>query len=139
MKKLLSTLVALVFLLPASLSAQTASDGNDLFKPIARYLGSGDTAHLSAWLAPTLDISVVSSLNITSRAHAIRVLDDFFASHTPAGLQITHTASQPNLKYAVGTLSAGGEKFSVTLFAVYTEKEGFKIQQIKIDRSTGIF
>ena len=139
MKKVLSILAALVLLLPAGLSAQPAGDGNDLFKPIARYFGSGDTDHLSAWMAPTVEISVVSSLNITSRAHAIRVLDDFFASHTPAGLQITHTASQPNLKYAVGTLSAGGEKFSVTLFAVYTEKDGFKIQQIKIDRSTGIF
>ncbi len=90
-------------------------------------------------MASTVDISVVSSLNITSRSHAIRILDDFFESHTPAGLQITHTASQPNLKYAVGTLSAGGEKFIVTLFAVFTEKDGFKIQQIKIDRSTGIF
>ena len=139
MKKFLSVLAALLFLLPAGLSAQTAGDGNDLFKPIARYLGNGDTANLSAWMAPYVDISVVSSLNITSRAHAVRILDDFFASHKPGGLQITHTASQPNLKYAVGTLSAGGEKFSVTLFAAYTEKDGFKIQQIKIDRSTGIF
>ncbi|MDT3366714.1 MAG: DUF4783 domain-containing protein [Bacteroidota bacterium] len=139
MKKVLSVLTAILLLAPLSLSAQLSGDGNDLFKPIARYLGSGDTAHLSAWMASTVDISVVSSLNITSRSHAIRILDDFFESHTPAGLQITHTASQPNLKYAVGTLSAGGEKFIVTLFAVFTEKDGFKIQQIKIDRSTGIF
>ena len=139
MKKLLSVLAALVLLLPAGLSAQNTGDGNDLFRPIARYLGSGDTARLSAWMAPYVDISVVSSLNITSRDHAIRILDDFFGSHTPGGLQITHIASQPNLKYAVGTLSAGGEKYSVTLFAVYTEKDGFKIQQIKIDRSTSIF
>ena len=138
MKRFLSLLAAMLLLLPAGLSAQSSVDGNALFKPIARYLGSGDTGRLSMWMAPYVDISVGSSLNITSRAHAVR-LDDFFASHTPAGLQITHTASQPNLKYAVGTLSAGGEKFSVTLFVVYTEKDGFKIQQIKIDRSTSIF
>ena len=76
MKKFLSVLAALILLLPASLSAQTAGDGNDIFKPIARYLGNGDTAHLSAWMAPTVDISVVSSLNIASRAHAIRILDE---------------------------------------------------------------
>lgn len=139
MKRFLSLLAAMLLLLPAGLSAQTSVDGNALFKPIARYLGSGDTERLSMWMAPYVDISVGSSLSITSRAHAVRILDDFFASHTPAGLQITHTASQPNLKYAVGTLSAGGEKFSVTLFVVYTEKDGFKIQQIKIDRSTSIF
>lgn len=139
MKRVLPVLAALLLLLPAGLSAQTGGDGNDLFKPIARYLGSGDTARLSAWMAPYVDISVVSTLNITSRDHAVRILDDFFSSHSPSGLQITHTAAQPNLKYAVGTLSAGGEKYSVQLFAVYTEKDGFKIQQIKINRSTGIF
>lgn len=139
MKKLLTVLSMFLLLATGSLSAQTGGDGNDLFKPIARYLGSGDTQRLSAWMASNVEISVISSLNITSRSHAVRILDDFFTSHTPAGLQITHIATQPNLKYAVGTLSAGGEKFSVTLFAVYTEKEGFKIQQIKIDRSTSIF
>lgn len=139
MKKLLTVLSMILLFATGSLSAQTGGDGNDLFRPIARYLGSGDTQRLSAWMAPQVEISVISSLNNTSRTHAIRILDDFFASHTPAGLQFTHIATQPNLKYAVGTLSAGGEKFSVTLFAVYTEKEGFKIQQIKIDRSTSIF
>lgn len=140
MKKILISLVSLLVLCGWSASAQTPdSGGNDLFKPIARYLGKGDTGHLSAWMAPDLEISVLSTFNITSRDHAIRILDDFFSGHTPAGLTITHIAAQPNLKYAVGTLSAGGEKFAVTLFAAYAEDGGFQIRQIKIERSNSIY
>jgi len=114
-------------------------DEDPLFKPIARYLGSGDTESLSAWLASGVEISLISNFTSTSKSHARSILDDFFRTHTPQSFQVTHVASQPNLKYAVGVLSAGGEKFDVTLFAAYADGEGFKIQQIKIDRSSAVF
>ena len=114
-------------------------DEDALFKPIARYLGSGDTESLSAWLASSVEITLISSVTSTSKSHARSILDDFFRTHTPQSFQVTHVASQPNLKYAVGILSAGGEKFDVTLFAAYEENEGFKLRQIKIDRSSTVF
>ena len=115
-----------------------ALSGDDLFKPIAKYLGSGDTARFGAWLAPSVEVSLLSHITNTSKAHAVRILDDFFRHYKPQSFRITHVASQTNLKYAMGVLSAGGENFEVTLFAVYTG-QNFQIQQIKIDRSTSIF
>ena len=37
------------------------------------------------------------------------------------------------MKYALGTLNAGGELFVVTIFVGYTDSE-YKIQHIKIER-----
>jgi hypothetical protein len=37
------------------------------------------------------------------------------------------------MKYALGTLTAGGERFIVTIFVNY-DGESYKIQQLKIDR-----
>lgn len=126
-------------LMISNTSSAASADEDALFKPIARYLGSGDTESLSAWLAPSVEITLLSSVTSTSKSHARNILDDFFRTHTPQSFQVTHVAAQPNLKYAVGILSAGGEKFDVTLFAAYSEGEGFRIRQIKIDRSTSVF
>ena len=111
---------------------------DDLFKPIAKYFGVGDTDRFSAWMAPNVEVSIFSHLTNTSKAHAVRILDNFFRDYKPQSFRITHVASQVNLKYAFGILSAGGENFEVTLFAAYTG-ESFQIQQIIIDRSTSIF
>lgn len=121
----------------ASSPAPAPSPG-ELFKPIAKYFGEGDTDHFSAWLAPNVEVSIFSHITNTSKSHAVRILDDFFRSYKPQSFRISHVASQVNLKYAVGILSAGGENFEVTLFAVYNG-ESFQIQQIIIDRSTSIF
>jgi hypothetical protein len=37
------------------------------------------------------------------------------------------------MKYALGTLNAGGEMFLVTIFVNFKDN-GYKIQQIKIER-----
>ena len=121
-----------------SVTAPSSIPGDDLFKPISKYLGEGNTSSFSAWMAPNVEISILSNITNTSKAHAVRILDNFFRSYKPQSFRISHVASQTNLKYAFGILSAGGENFEVTLFAVYSTG-GFQIQQIIIDRSTSIF
>lgn len=122
----------------AGATSAVAPSPGDLFKPIAKYFGAGDTASFSAWMAPNVEVSIFSHITNTSKTHAVRILDDFFHSYKPQSFRISHVASQTNLKSAFGILSAGGENFEVTLFAVYTG-DGFQIQQIIIDRSTSIF
>ena len=46
---------------------------------------------------------------------------------------ISHKAGRANMKYALGTLNAGGEMFLVTIFVNFKDN-GYKIQQIKIER-----
>ena len=125
------TIAAAFFL---SVTGATAkSDGNDVFTPISKYIAQGNVEALSAWFADNLEISVISKANNSSRNQAKQVMKRFFDTYTPRSFQINHTAGRINMKYALGTLNAGGEKFHVTIFV--SRKDGpYRIQQLKIDR-----
>ena len=124
------TIAAAFFL---SVTGATAkSDGNDVFTPISKYIAQGNVEALSAWFADNLEISVISKANNSSRNQAKQVMKRFFDTYTPRSFQINHTAGRINMKYALGTLNAGGEKFHVTIFV--SRKDGpYRIQQLKID------
>ena len=87
------------------LAVEARAEGDDVFVPVAKYISRGDA-----------------------------ILKNFFNSYSPRSFAITHTATQGNLKYALGRLSAGGEVFEVTIFMSFSET-GYKIQQLKIDRT----
>ncbi len=127
-----SVIAALLLLTAAGAAAQT-SNGNDVFNPIAKYIAQGNAEALSAWFADNLEISVISKGDNSSRNQAKQVVKRFFDSYTPRSFTIDHTAGRVNMKYALGTLNAGGEKFHVTIFV--SRKDGpYRIQQLKIDR-----
>ena len=65
-------------------------------------------------------------------AQARQILRTFFESNSPRSFDISHTAGKDNMKYALGTLKAGGESYSVTIFVSHKGKF-FKIQQLKIE------
>lgn len=113
------------------MSAQDA--GYDVFNPIAKYLGLGDADRLSAWFSDNLEVTIFSSSNDSSRNQARQIMKSFFRSYTPRSFEITHRAGRPNMKYALGTLNAGGEMFMVTIFVNYNEAD-YRIQQLKIER-----
>ena len=111
-------------------SAQTAGD---VFYPIAKYIERGDAESLSAWFSDNLEVSIFSKTNDASRSQAKQIMKSFFKSYTPRSFRISHKAGRPNMKYALGVLSAGGEMFQVTIF-VGLKNEEYRIQQIKIER-----
>lgn len=124
--------IAAAFFLSVT-GAAAKSDGNDVFTPISKYIAQGNVEALSAWFADNLEISVISKANNSSRNQAKQVMKRFFDTYTPRSFQINHTAGRINMKYALGTLNAGGEKFHVTIFV--SRKDGpYRIQQLKIDR-----
>ena len=133
MNRILSILIAsaAVFASASSLSAQDS--GYDVFNPISKYLASGDAERLSAWFSDNLEVSIFSTSNDSSRNQARQILKSFFKSYTPRSFVINHKAGRPNMKYALGTLNAGGEMFTVTIFVNFTDTE-FRIQQLKIER-----
>ncbi len=127
-----NTAFALVALLScAGLSAQ--DKGYDVFNPIAKYIASGDADKLSAWFADNLEVTIFSVSNDSSRNQARQIIRSFFKSYTPRSFEISHKAGRSNMKYALGTLNAGGEMFLVTIFVSLME-DTYKIQQIKIER-----
>lgn len=123
-------------ILPAMLlcaQAQAQSERNDVFTPIGKYIVKGDADCLSAWFDDNLEVCVASQESNASRAQAKQILKTFFDAFTPRSFDITHTADRANMKYALGNLNAGGETFTVTIF-VSAKSDGYKIQQLKIER-----
>ncbi len=109
------------------------NNGYDVFIPIAKYLSQGDVERLSAWFSDNLEVTILSDTNSSSKSQAKQILNSFFQVYTPRSFQISHTACKYNMKYALGTMNAGGEVFLVTLF-VRMKDSGFLIQQLKIER-----
>lgn len=105
----------------------------DVFVPIAKYMQAGDADKLSAWFADNLEITIFTVTNDSSRSQARQILKTFFSSYTPRSFDLTHKAGRANMKYALGSLNAGGEIFIVTIFVSYKDTS-YKIQQIKIER-----
>lgn len=116
-----------------SLNMNAQGPEYDVFIPISKYLRNGDAEKLSAWFADNLEIMIISSSNDSSKKQAQQILTSFFKSYTPRSFEINHTAGRSNMKYALGSLDAGGEIFLVTIFVNYRD-EGYKIQQLKIEK-----
>ena len=132
MRHLLKIALVLITLLSCGrLLAQPA--GYDVFVPICKYMAQGNADNLSAWFDDTLEIAVISQASNASKAQAKQIVKSFFENYTPRSFAINHTAGRDNMKYALGTLKAGGENFSVTIF-VSAKGKSFKIQQLKIEQ-----
>ena len=110
--------------------AQTESD---VFVPIGKYIKYGDSEKLSAWFANNLELDILGVINDCSQNQAKQIMNNFFINYTPKSFTIIHKSGKAPMKYAIGDLNAGGEKFRITLF-VKTQEGGNQIQQLRIER-----
>ena len=146
MKHLRIAFIALVLLLPCRAamgqvvvknimqSSAPAPDGSDdVFVPISKYLAAGNAEALSAWFAENLEIAVLARESDASRAQARQIVKTFFDNYSPRSFNLSHTTGRAGMKYALGTLMAGGEAFSVTIF-MNCKNGTYRIQQLKIER-----
>ena len=129
---LLSAIVSVVAFLSGA-SASVQDTGYDVFNPIAKYIAMGDADKLSAWFSDNLEVSIFSNSNDSSCNQARQIVKSFFKTYTPRSFEINHKAGRSNMKYALGTLNAGGELFTVTIFVSYKDSD-YRIQHLKIDR-----
>lgn len=127
-------ILSLAVILFAGVPARAQGGDYDVFVPIAKYLSQGNAEAVSAWFADNLEISVIAPGGNASRNQARQIMKSFFESYTPRSFQVNYTAGRSNMKYALGSLNAGGETFLVTIF-VSSKGETFRIQQIKIERA----
>ncbi len=125
--------VAAAAALMSGLTVSAQDNGYDVFNPISKYMAMGDAEKLSAWFSDNLEVTIFSDTNDSSRNQARQIVKSFFRSYTPRSFEITHKAGRSNMKYALGTLNAGGEMFLVTIFVGY-DNTAYKIQHLKIER-----
>lgn len=134
MKSFLKTSILAASLLLAPCMGCLSQGGDyDVFAPIGKYLAQGNSEALSAWFADNLEMSVLRESGNCSRNQAKQIMKAFYDTHTPRSFEITYKAGRANMKYALGTLNAGGESFFVTIF-VSSKGSTYSIQQIKIER-----
>ncbi|MFA6334447.1 MAG: DUF4783 domain-containing protein [Bacteroidales bacterium] len=131
MKSVLFSLITALFAF-SSLSAQPHSE-QDVFVPIAKYIQNGDSDKLSAWFAQNLEVDILGTVNVCSKAQAKQIIKEFFYDYSPKSFIIAYRSGKAPMKYAIGNLSAGGSKFRVTLF-VKTQDDGNFIQQIRVEK-----
>lgn len=105
----------------------------DVFNPITKYIRLGDVEKLSAWFSDNLEITILHTTNDASKNQAKQILKSFFETYTPRAFNIEHTAGRESMKYALGSMKAGGDVFRVTIF-VNLEGTNYLIQQIKIEK-----
>lgn len=130
MKKIiLSILIALA----PCLSAIAQDSSQDVFTPIEKYIKAGDYEKLSAWFADNLELDVLGAINNCTRNQAKLIMKNFFTSYTPKKFSIIHKGGKAPMKYAVGKLSAGGERFTIILYVKTSEKQSY-IEQLKVSR-----
>lgn len=130
MKKLL--LIAISSLLTVS-GAMAQDKNQDVFTPIGKYIQSGDYEKLSAWFADNLELDILGAINNCTRNQAKLIMKNFFDNNTPKKFTIIHKSGKAPMKYAVGSLSAGGENFRIILYVKSTE-ENNSLEQIKIEK-----
>ena len=126
---LASLLLTFLFVGPS-----TAQEGSqDVFTPIGKYLQAGDYDKLSAWFADNLELDMLGAVNNCTRNQAKLIMKNFFTNYTPKKFTIIHKSGKAPMKYAVGSLIAGGEHFRVILY-VKTSDEKSYIEQLKVER-----
>jgi hypothetical protein len=125
------SLISVIFSLSGCHALQAQEQ--DVFVPIAKYIQNGDSEKLSAWFAQNLEIDILGAVNVCSKAQAKQIIKDFFANNSPKSFSINYRSGKPPMIYGIGILSAGGNKFRVTIF-VKTQEDGNFIQQIRIER-----
>ncbi len=112
--------------------ASAQQNDQDVFTPIGKYIQAGDCEKLSAWFADNLELDILGAINNCTRNQAKLIMKNFFTNYTPKKFTIIHKSGKAPMKYAVGSLSAGGEKFRVILFVKTTDNVN-SIQQLKIE------
>lgn len=133
MKAIARIITIAALLLAAAPAVVAQNNGNDVFIPIAKYITQGNVDALSAWFDDNLEISVISKSTYSSRSQARRIVQRFFDTYTPRSFNLDHSAGRINMKYALGSLNAGGENFIVTIF-VCRKNGTYHIQQFQIER-----
>lgn len=108
-------------------------DNYDVFIPIAKYIRQGDAEKLSAWFGENLEVAVLSKSVTCSKSQAKRIVAAFFETYKPRDFVITHRAGRSKMKYALGELSAGGQKYEVTIY-IYLKEDGYRIQLFKVEK-----
>jgi len=90
---------------------------NDTAEKIADLLGAGNSKILSSYFTPNVDLTVIETDDVYSKAQAEQILKKFFQENEPISFKIEHDGNtKAGDRYVIGTLGTEKGKFRVTYF-----------------------
>ncbi|MFA5301091.1 MAG: DUF4783 domain-containing protein [Bacteroidales bacterium] len=132
-KTILSLLLACFYALIPSTAYSQEDESKVLFTSIGDDLKSGDAVVFARWFAEDMEVDVMGNAGVCSRSQARQLMKNFYEKYTPKSFSIVHMSGSLPMRYCIGNLIAGGERFRVTLF-VKSQRETHQLQQIRIEK-----
>jgi hypothetical protein len=106
---------------------------------IANAFRSGDINSIANYFPSNLDMTVVETEDVFSKAQAIQILNRFFKENQPSGFVIKHQgSSQNNDFYQIGTLKTTSGDFRVTYF-IRKDGNEILIKRLRIESNEADF
>ncbi len=111
---------------PASAQENTTDE-------VVRLLKAGNSAELSQHFIPNIDLTILETDDVFSRAQAEQILKNFFKKHRPTDLQLEHQGtSKLDDRYRIGKLKTKNGAFRLTFFMKKVEDRLY-IKQLRIE------
>ena len=103
---------------------------------IADLLGAGNSKVLSGHFTPNVDLTVVDTDDVYSKAQAEQILKKFFEESNPTNFKVEHDGkTNAGDGYVIGTLSTQKGKYRVTYFLKQMD-QSLLIKQLRIEESS---
>lgn len=134
-----ATNIKLIFTAAAFLLSQHVATAinphsvTDIFKEISVHLKSGDADKLAAHFSATLELRILTDGKTCSDKQASPIIKNFFSQYKPVNFSMLHVGSKATKYYGIGLLTAGSERFRVTIFLLISDSDSYTIQQLCID------
>lgn len=93
---------------------------------------SGNIEKLSQYLDETVDLTVLKTEGIYSKAQSKVILKNFFSTNTPAKYTLQHQGGSEPAKYVIGTLQSKDKSYRV-YFLYKKSNDKILIQKIIIE------
>ncbi len=96
-------------------------------------LKTGNAKVLSGYFNQNVELVVLDSDNVYSKAQAQLIVDNFFSKHTPENFHVIHQGGREGAKYVIGNLTTKSGQFRV-YFLLKKSKEENYIHQLRIEK-----
>jgi len=127
-------LIAVMLILNVSLFAQ-----EEEAVIIANSFKTGNVQVIATYFSSSLDMTVIETEDVFSKAQATQILNQFFKANPPSSFSVKHKgASKSGDYYQIGTLSTNKGEYRVTYF-LKKDKGLIFIKRLKIEDNEGEF
>ena len=129
----LSVLILMASSLAAGASAQTAEQS--VVSKVEAAFSHGDASALLRYAADRVEIAVLGSSTLYSRAQATYVLNDFFREYPPVRFAATEPAATTGNFFVAGRYWYGSGEDYLDVYIRFRSRDGaYEVRELRIER-----